>query len=367
MVEKYFEILVEGTEASVKRRPSKTSQNKQIFVFATCYLLEIPFAKLAKFTRFFSMSSFSEGSHAWQLNLYNDEEVIYRELPDRYIKILCEFRNNNGVEGMPGPSEVEPIFRSRRAIEHVWGSLPVFEFMNTTVGHHLRRVISFTDSGRATDDLAQKEPSKTAHTRRTKKSLRVATEIFEKQERSEVARRSSISPPSLFSYRQDNSRLVEFVDQNLVQIKISQCLVGLAASDISTITMFVWYANSGRGRKSRYKLSGFEKLVLWCLLIRGIDVVQLTDQDAIDFLIFCSAPPRHWCSNLPTSKGTGGGRSSTEWRPFKLMVNDNKMNLRAVRIVEWCSAVFQDLIDMTALGYNPFGEVSKRLGSSRHH
>ena len=217
------------------------------------------------------------------------------------------------------------------------------------------------------NELGPNEPSKTAHVRRTKKSLRVVAEIFERRDNSEVHERSSSRPPSLFSYRQDNSRLVEFVDKRLVQSKISQCLAGFDASDLSTINTFVLYANSERGSKNRYKVSAFEKLVLWCLFIRGRDVLKLTDQDATDFLVFCLTPPRHWCSNLPASKGTGVGRLSTEWRPYKLIVNEMKLNLRAVRIFEQCSAVAQDLIDMAALGYNPFGEVAKQLGSSKHH
>lgn len=360
LVGKYFEILKENMEAPVKRRPSHTSRNKQIFVFATCYLLEIPFAKLARFTRFFSMSSFSSKSNAWYLNLQNDEELIFRELSVEYINILREFRGSIGLDGMPSPDEIHPIFGSRRAIEHVWSSLPVFGFMNTTIGQHLRKLTSCSGKKGALDKLLLNKPGNTVHARLTKKTLRVAFDILEDREYPENFGRSSSPPPSLFTYQSENSRVVEFVDPILVRIKISKCIVGIGDNDLSAINMFVLYANSVEGKKNRYKVNAFEKLVLWCILIKGINVARLTDQDAMEFFDFCSTPPPHWCSN-------NSSRSNTEWRPFKLLTNEHSLNLRAARIVGWCSAVTQDLIDMAALGYNPFSEISTRLGSSKHH
>lgn len=366
-VDKYFDTLIENTDPPIRSRSNRASRKKQVFVFATCYLLDIPFARLAKCTRFFSMSSFSKSGNAWNLNLQNDDEWIFRELPERYIMILRNYRSSVGLDGMPAPHEIEPIFVSRRAVEHVWGSLPVFAFMNATIGKYLRRLISYAEKDGPPGKSILDEPKSTAHARRTKKSLRVAVEIFDRRKRLETPRRSSCHPPSLFTYCKDNSRLIGFVDQKSLQTKIGKCLIRVDHDDVSTINMFALYANSERGKKNRYKVSAFEKLVLWCLLIKGIFVAHLTDRDAIEFFCFCSTPPPHWCSNTPKSTGAGSGRSSSEWRPFKILKNEKSMNLRAIRIIEWCSAVAQDLIDMAALGHNPFSELSNRLGSSKRH
>lgn len=367
LVERYFVLLIENTEDSVRRRPSRTSRNKQIFVFATCYLLKVPFAELSRYTRFFSMSSFSVDSNAWQLNLEGDEGLISRKLPGRYIEILRNYRVSCGLSEMPSPCEVEPIFGSRRAIEHVWGSLPVFEFMGTTVGQHLRRLTSSANRSSDSEGFVQDVPDKTAHARRTNKSLRVAAELLNKKELSRAPVRSLHSPPSLFNYHQKNPALIEFVNESLLHFKIQRCVGILSDSDTSTIQIFVRYANSVRGRKNRYKVRGIEKLALWCLLVTGFDIARLTKKNVMEFLTFCSVPPRNWCSNNTKSTGLETGRSSTEWRPFKLLVNETSLILRAVRIIDWCSAVTQDLVDMAVLSYNPFVEISKMLGSSKHH
>jgi hypothetical protein len=367
LVERYFEILIDNTEIPVRRRPGCTSRDRQVFLFATCYLLNIPFALLAKSTQFFSMASFSVSGETWYLDLQSDEGLISRRLPDRYVAILKSYRISCGLSEVPSPSEFEPIFASWRIIRHVWTSLPVFEFMGTTVGRYVRRLIGITNKGERPATINQVSPGKVAHHRRTEKSLRVATDLFNEREVRTYSVRCCSSPLSLFSYSRGNSTRVEGADAKLISMKVQACLGTLEKSDIDTIRIFALYANSDYGKKNRYKVRGFEKLTLWCLFIRSVGIAELTDEDAEDFLRFCAAPPRHWCSNSIKPNAFADGRSNPDWRPFKLMVNENALTRRAVRIIDLCSAASQDLIDLASLNYNPFLELSMRLGSSKRH
>lgn len=365
LLERYFENLMDSSKCSTERRFGRASRQKQIFLFATCYLLNIKFPTLNTCIKSFSMSSFSEGFQGWRLHLYNDEEAISRELPEKYIKILLDFRASCGVNGMPSSTEIEPIFGSQAAIKNVFESLPIFEFMGEPIGQHLRKFISSVNKSAPAVKLLSELPKNSAYDRRKKKSLRVAAEIFAAREPLSTLRRSSNSPPPLFTYDRNGSRLLEFVDTNVLQVKASQYLKLLPDSDATAINMFARYANGDYGKINRYKISAFEKLVLWCVFIKRTNVGSLTENEILDFFHFCYSPPQHWCFIIPA--GVGPDRSSKDWRPFKFLLDEDSLLLRAVRIVYWCGSVFQNLIDAAVVNYNPFNEIAKRLGSSRLH
>jgi hypothetical protein len=365
LVERYFESLMSSSKGSTKHRFGRASRHKQIFLFATCYLLEIPFATLSKYTRSFSMSSFSESPQGWRLHLYNDEGVISRGLSERYLKTLLDFRASCGFDGMPSSNEIEPIFGSHAAIKNVLKSLPIFDFMDEAIGKYLRRFISSVNKSAPAVKLLSEVPNDTAHDRRKKKSLRIAAEIFAARKPLCALVRSSNPPPPLFTYHQNSSRLLEFVDVMVLQVRASQHLKVLSDSDAIAINMFARCANGGCGKINRYKISALEKLVLWCIFIKGTNVVNLTENEILDFFHFCYAPPQHWCFTSPAA--VGPDRSSTDWRPFKFLLAEDSLHLRAVRIVYWCSSVFQDLVDTAVVNDNPFNEIAKRLGSLRLH
>lgn len=147
--------------------------------------------------------------------------------------------------------------------------------------------------------------------------------------------------------------------------RVRQHLTVLSYSDVSTIIIFVRYANGDYGKVNRYKVRAFEKLVLWCVFIKGTHVADLTENEVLDFFHFCSSPPLHWCFTSPAA--VGADRSSAGWRPFNFLLTEDSLRLRSVRIVEWCSSVFQDLVDMSIVNFNPFNELSNLLLSPKRH
>jgi hypothetical protein len=210
LLDRYFECLMCHSGFSIWRRFGRASRHKQIFLFATCYLLKIPFAMLSKCTRYFSMSSFSETPQGWCLHLFNDEGVILRELPDKYVNILLEFRASCGLNGMPSSNEVEPIFESHAAIKNVLKSLPVFDFMDKAIGQYLRRFISSANKSATAVVLIAEVPDDTSYDRRKKKSLRVAAEIYAAHEPLYVLGSPYNPPPPLFTYHRNRARILEF-------------------------------------------------------------------------------------------------------------------------------------------------------------
>lgn len=367
LVERYFDALIDGIEKPVRKSRSRTSKNKQLLLFSTCYLLEIPFPRLANSTRFFSMASFYMEADTWYLSLQNDEETITRELPSRYIDILRDYRVSLGLHGMPESHEVEPIFASERAAKHVLDSLPVFEFMDGTIGLHLRKLVVQAGRTARTKNVSPVELSRAARARRTKKGLRVAVEILQSMDRDDIPARSLNHPVPLFNYHHSKSGRVEFVDFEEVCGRLQLCLGSLTDSDLSTVKIFACYANSERGQKNHLKVRALEKLVLWCVFFRGIDIAQLTEVDAVDFFRFCSLPPQDWCQPNRSPRTRTAGSFNAHWRPFYKLSEDPDLHLRAIRVIEWCKAIIQDLIDLSVLSYNPFIEISKRLGSSKQH
>lgn len=365
LLDRYFECLIGNSNFSIRRRFGRASRHKQIFLFATCYLLKVPFAMLSKCTRYFSMSSFSETPQGWYLRLSNDEEVVFRGLPDGYVNILLEFRACCGLNGMPGPNEIEPIFESRAAIKNVFKSLPVFDFMSEAIGQCLRRFISDANKSAPAVLLVSVLPHVTAHDRRKKKSLGVAAGIFATREPLCSLGRPHNPPPPLFTYLRNSAQLLELVDLKVLLDRVRQHLTVLSYSDVSTIIIFVRYANGDYGKVNRYKVRAFEKLVLWCVFIKGTHVADLTENEVLDFFHFCSSPPLHWCFTSPAA--VGADRSSAGWRPFNFLLTEDSLRLRGVRIVEWCSSVFQDLVDMSIVNFNPFNELSNLLLSPKRH
>ncbi|WP_330509407.1 hypothetical protein V1687_12995 [Pseudomonas putida] len=311
------------------------------------------------------MSSFSETAQGWCLHLFNDEGVTYRELPERYVKILLEFRADSKLNGMPSSDEVEPIFGSHAAIKNVLKSLPVFDFMDEAIGQHLKKFISNANKSTPAVVSMSEVPRDTAQARRRKKSLRVAAEIFATRESLCALGGGYNPPPPLFTYHRNNSRILEFVDVKVLQARVNQHLTLLSNSDATAINLFARYANGDCGKVNRYKVSAFEKLVLWCVLVKRANVTTLTENEILDFFHFCYDPPQHWCFISPAA--VGADRSSMSWRPFKFLLAEDSLRLRAVRIVEWCSSVFQDLIDKKFVNYNPFKEIATLLLSPKHH
>ncbi len=365
LLDRYFECLMCHSGFSIRRRFGRASRHKQIFLFATCYLLKIPFAILSKCTRHFSMSSFLETSEGWCLRLSNDEGVIERELPDEYINILLEFRASRGLSGMPSFNEIEPIFESHAGIKNVLKSLPVFDFMDKAIGQYLRSFISSANKSATAVVLVSEVPDDTVYDRRKKKSLRVAGEIYAAREPLYVPGSPYNPPPPLFTYHRNRARVLEFVDMKGLQDSISRQLKVLSGSDAAAINIFARYANGDCGKVNRYKVSAFEKLVLWCVFIKKTNVANLTENEVLDFFHFCSAPPLQWC--ITSLAAVGADRSSAGWRPFKLLLADDSLRLRAVRILDWCSAVFQDLVDASVVSFNPFNEVATLLLSTKRH
>ena len=142
VLKRYLQALEDGEACSGRPRHGRASKEKQVFVFATCFLLRIPFSLLVRSTQFFSMACFSYTSdRASFFRINGEDEIIQRELTRDFLHILDKFRQRIGLNGPPQADEVQPIFRSPYALRHVWNSLPIFDFMTAPIGSYLRELI----------------------------------------------------------------------------------------------------------------------------------------------------------------------------------------------------------------------------------
>lgn len=62
-----------------------------------------------------------------------------------------------------------------------------------------------------------------------------------------------------------------------------------------------------------------ERLMLWCLQIRGKAMTSLDLDDAVDYLRFLGAPPAEWCGNRHHP------RTSPHWRPMEGAVSEKQI------------------------------------------
>lgn len=373
VLQRYLQALQSGEICGSKPRARRSSKEKQVFVFATCYLLRIPFAFLVRSAQFFSMACFSCSSDKPSfVKINGEDEIIYRELTDDYLNVLYAFRQRIGLIGPPQDDEVQPIFRSPHSLHHIWSSLPIFDFMEAPLSEYLRELmrqqeIHTGDGIELRDAMVRSHIKKgaskeSAYSRRCRQAVRVAQGITTLATKNCFSYRSNALPPPLCTFRSGKDRSLIYADLSEAVSRVKVAIGDLSVTDMKNLELFVYYANSARGQRNRYKIKALEKLTVWCIFIRPADIGCLTHEQAINFFSFCTEPPPSWCSGAP-SRRFNALLGLSEWHPFKNVKSIEAAHLRAAHLVCWCSAVAQDLIDDGQIKSNGFASLSKELQS----
>ncbi|MNH21888.1 hypothetical protein D3C79_817200 [compost metagenome] len=242
--------------------------------------------------------------------------------------------------------------------------MPIFDFMTAPIGSYLRELIREQTIQRSSGKKGSSRES--PYHRRSRRIVRVAPGIVALPTKSSLSYRSNALPPPLCAFGSGKDRSFLYADLTEASARVRAILGNLSVSDMKNLELFIYYANSARGRRNRYKLKALEKLTIWCIFIQPTQIANIKHEQAIEFFTFCAEPPSAWCSNGPSRK-FNSELGVSEWYPFRKAKNIEAAHLRAAHIACWCSAVFQDLIDDGKLKSNGFASTSKELASLRLH
>jgi len=95
-----------------------------------------------------------------------------------------------------------------------------------------------------------------------------------------------------------------------------------------------------------------ERLLLWCVYVRGLTLSQLKVEDFSAYFEFLKNPPKDWCI---TRKELREGKQSPKWRPFFFFFYQSGFNL-AVRAL---NSMMNFLVTANYLSFNPIKLTNK--------
>lgn len=95
-----------------------------------------------------------------------------------------------------------------------------------------------------------------------------------------------------------------------------------------------------------------ERLLLWCIYVRGLTLAQLKVEDFTAYFAFLKQPPQDWCI---TRKELGEGRESHKWRPFLGPLSPSGFTL-ALRVL---NSLMNFLVVANYLRFNPIKLTTK--------
>jgi site-specific recombinase XerD len=124
-----------------------------------------------------------------------------------------------------------------------------------------------------------------------------------------------------------------------------------ATNDLAAIGVWLNKHKANHKTYAAYRREA-ERLLLWCVYIRGRTLVQLKVEDFTAYFEFLKNPPQEWCI---TRKELREGRGSDKWRPFLGPLNQAGFNL-AVRAL---NSMFNFLVTANYLSFNPIKLTNK--------
>jgi hypothetical protein len=377
--EKYLNTLENNTENTAQRTQLKrSSHEKQLFLFSTCFILGIPFSYLSKECDYFNFACFSCSDHGvWVLRIRGAHSLMVRFLPKRYVDCLFRYRAFLGLNEIPEQGELVPIFKSTYSIIHVLKSLPIFDFMSMTPRLLLKKLAGLSQKIEEGNDSSHTplchDASMTRGNadalRRTRRLKTTALKIYSEIDIDRGLLRCSSPPPPLCFFDRQTNQQVEMVEVYTIAARVFFYIHETTHADATTLVYFSLFANSISGKRSRLKIKAYEKLALWCIFVKGISIASLTEKDAKQFYAFCVNPPSGWRCNGNESRRFLDTRLFNHlWRPFKFLSEDVVAgSQRAGKIMEWCDAVQQELLSRGLINSNAFRSVSREWWSLKHH
>lgn len=124
-----------------------------------------------------------------------------------------------------------------------------------------------------------------------------------------------------------------------------------AANDLAAVGVWLDKYKTNPKTYSAYRRE-VERLLLWCIYIRGKTLAQLKAEDFTAYFEFLKNPPQEWCI---TRKELREGRGSDKWRPFLGPLSQAGFNL-AVRAL---NSIINFLVTANYLRFNPIKLTNK--------
>ena len=123
-----------------------------------------------------------------------------------------------------------------------------------------------------------------------------------------------------------------------------ECYIN-ADNDLAAINVWLDKYKTNIKTYTTYKREA-ERLLLWCIYVRGLLLSQLKAEDFAVYFDFLKDPPKDWCI---TRKELREGRRHHKWRPFLGPLNQSGFNL-AVRSL---NSMMNFLVTANYLSFNP--------------
>ena len=124
-----------------------------------------------------------------------------------------------------------------------------------------------------------------------------------------------------------------------------------ADNDLAAVNVWLDKHKDSTKTHAAYKKEA-ERLLLWCVYIRGLTLTQLKVEDFAAYFDFLKKPPKDWCI---TRKELRSGKGSHKWRPFLGPLNQAGFNL-AVRSL---NSMMNFLVTANYLKFNPIKLTNK--------
>ncbi len=124
-----------------------------------------------------------------------------------------------------------------------------------------------------------------------------------------------------------------------------------ADNDLAAVSVWLTKYKNNSKTYTIYRREA-ERLLLWCVYVRGLGLTKLKAEDFTSYLGFLKNPPREWCI---TRKELREGKGSIKWRPFLGPLNRAGFNM-AVRTL---SSMLNFLVTANYLKFNPLKLITK--------
>jgi|GEM_PF-667400 len=124
-----------------------------------------------------------------------------------------------------------------------------------------------------------------------------------------------------------------------------------ATNDLAAVNVWLNKHKTNFKTYTAYKREA-ERLLLWCVYVRGLALSQLKVEDFSAYFEFLKNPPKDWCI---TRKELREGKQSPKWRPFLGPLSQSGFNL-AVRAL---NSMMNFLVTANYLSFNPIKLTNK--------
>ena len=124
-----------------------------------------------------------------------------------------------------------------------------------------------------------------------------------------------------------------------------------ATNDLAAVNTWLDKHKVNHKTYTAYKREA-ERLLLWCIYIRGLTLSRLKVEDFTAYFEFIKNPPEEWCI---TRKELREGRGSSKWRPFLGPLSQSGFNM-AIRSL---NSMLNFLVTANYLRFNPLKLTTK--------